>query len=139
MTLSPPSHRSNLLFCKEVCKKYHRQSIRSSIVGGRKWLFLALLALPGCANQPTTDYDTETTREVRIVWHKTEKAWAVVVRQYGAKLHNVWHSNGTYVVMNGVCHVYAPDPPLKNGEYVNGQWGTLGHEVKHCFDGQFHK
>lgn len=48
MTLSPPSIRSNLLFCKEVCKKSSPQSISASIVGGRKWLFLALL-LAGCS------------------------------------------------------------------------------------------
>ena len=41
------------------------------------------------------------------------------------------------------CHVFAPDPPMKEvaGKkfYRNDQWSVLGHEVKHCFDGAFHK
>jgi hypothetical protein len=99
--------------------------------------FLIILLLAGCASGPTTVHDLETKGPVSIVWHKTYKAWAVQAKEMGEKVNlNV---TGTHFVKNGVCHVFAPDPPMVEGKYVFGQWGTLGHEIKHCFDGSFHK
>lgn len=46
---------------------------------------------------------------------------------------------GCSAVREDVCYVYAPDPPMKNRwSFKIEQWGVLGHEVKHCFDGNFH-
>ena len=73
---------------------------------------------------------------VSIIWHKSQSQ---VIRLHDGKTILL---NGRYQMINGVCHVWAPDPPISiiNGKrtYELNQWGTLGHEVKHCFDGRFH-
>jgi len=97
---------------------------------------LLLLLLSGCAQAPTTIYDTETTKPVTIVWHKTENAWAAYVKERGGRLDAT--TNGFYLIRDGTCHIYAPDPKVIDRKYTNSQWATLGHEIKHCFDGRFH-
>lgn len=50
---------------------------------------------------------------------------------------------GCHVKLGRVCYVIAPDPDLTRDAlgrrtYARDQWSTLGHEVKHCYDGLFH-
>jgi hypothetical protein len=99
--------------------------------------YLLVMLLAGCAGAPTTAHDSETKGPVSIVWHKTDKAWAVLANERGEKPSLT--ARGAYFMRNGVCHVFAPDPPMDEGKYVFSQWSTLGHEIKHCFDGAFHK
>ena len=51
-------------------------------------------------------------------------------------------AGGCYQKFGDTCVVVAPDPAVEvvGGKrvYRHGQWGALGHEVKHCFDGYFH-
>jgi hypothetical protein len=91
--------------------------------------FLLILLLAGCAT--TDDY-------VKVKWHRIpdEPTTRFDKRIGHSKETKV---NGFARMVDGVCHVFAPDPPMVEGKYVFGQWGTLGHEIKHCFDGSFHK
>jgi hypothetical protein len=85
-----------------------------------------LLAMGGCA----TITDKQDQQEVRIVWHRIDGVRHVPVRK--GLGHPEWKAvNGYARMINGVCHVH-------DRKYMAGQWGTLGHEVKHCFDGGFH-
>lgn len=96
-----------------------------------RFVFIFLL-LSGCASVPKNG--------ITIVWHKLERSGYVFEAQVGNGIME--RVNGYSRIVNGVCHVWAPDPPMivKNGKptFDYGQWGTLGHEVKHCFDGRFH-
>lgn len=94
-----------------------------------RYAFLLLL-LSGCVTLDQSNY-------VKIKWHKTETAWkdAAKLSGPGKKTHD---AKGFYFFDGEVCHVFAPDPPMINREYTKGQWGTLGHEAKHCFDRDFH-
>ena len=96
----------------------------------------AMLLLVGCATHAASDVGTQ---EIKIVWHKTDQAWKDAVKLRGIRLEKALEINGFYFLENGICHVYAPDPPMQGDKYSVGQWGTLGHEVKHCFDGLFHR
>lgn len=95
--------------------------------------FLILLLLAGCAA-------TRPDGAIPIVWHKLDKPITKLERCGNDICEAV--VNGKYRIIDGVCHVWALDPPVKivNGRRVFdlGQWATLGHEVKHCFDGKFH-
>lgn len=95
---------------------------------------ILLLILAGCAAQPVND-----ERAVPVVWHRVNsEAEILVICKERGTVGYARSLNGCYRRENGVCHIYAPDPPMKDGQYVKGQWGTLGHEIKHCFDGRFH-
>ena len=103
----------------------------------RRLIIIATLLLTGCATKIPAPTDMGPTCVRTFAWHRTEHAWRYYVELYGARL-NPW-TQGFYFQHDGVCHVYAPDPPLLPGRrYTPGQWGTLGHEVKHCCDGNFH-
>lgn len=99
--------------------------------------YAILLLLSGCASAPPIPPDASVTPEIRLVWVRTEQAWHAIVKARGQRAD--MEANGFYMRSNGVCYVYAPDPALETKRsYRIGQWGTLGHEVKHCFDGRFH-
>lgn len=77
-----------------------------------------LLILSGCA----------TAGEQRIVWHKASD-----LDLYA--LCRATDVRGCYWRSGGACHVAAPDI----GRWSPHTLETLGHEVKHCFDGAWHK
>lgn len=97
--------------------------------------YLIILMLAGCGN-------LDQSGAIKIKWHRDANAFSEA-RKLGLPV-TVEQINiiGFKYFDGNVCHVFAPDPPMKiiNGKktYENGQWGTLGHEVKHCFDGAFH-
>jgi len=93
------------------------------------------LSLSACA-APSPD-------AVLIKWHRTEQAWLEVSKHVKVTNKDMFTMQG-YAYFDGTtCHVFAPDPKMKEvaGKkfYTNDQWAVLGHEVKHCFDGAFHK
>lgn len=94
-------------------------------------LIFALIS--GCATP--ADY-------VKVQWHRTNNAFAEARRLGLNVVPDQIHIRGFKYFDGEVCHVFAPDPPvqIEDGKrtYRDGQWGTLGHEVKHCFDKQFH-
>lgn len=98
-----------------------------------RWLILLLLT--GCA-APAPD-------AVLIKWHRTEKAWLEVSKHVKVTTQDMWSMQGYTFFDGATCHVFAPDPKMNEiaGKkfYRNDQWAILGHEVKHCFDGAFHK
>lgn len=93
-------------------------------------LMLAAI-LTGCA-APVAD-----TGAVSVVWHKVEPGhvWADCIRLEGRDCPAT--TKGFTIMRNGVCHVYVVDKP----DGISGDdsdYGTLGHELKHCVDGKFH-
>jgi hypothetical protein len=110
--------------------KNSRYMLRSC--GFRAWLrYLALatlLLLNACATMGNS---------VSVVWHKVTPAEAreICTRFVGpAAFGNFWR--GCAVVKSGTCTIYAPDFSLIT---QREQMATLGHELKHCFDGAWHQ
>lgn len=99
-----------------------------------KWLFLLLLT--GCSTVPVDGV-------IPIKWHKTDKAWLEASKFMPVTRSDMFSMQGGSFWDGKVCHVFAPDPKMKEvaGKkfYTENQWAILGHEVKHCFDGAFHK
>jgi len=98
-------------------------------------ILILLIFLSGCSS-------LDQTGAVKIKWHRGEDAFKQA-KKLGLNVTVDQIKMLGFKYFDGeVCHVFAPDPPMKtiNGklDYENGQWGTLGHEVKHCFDGSFH-
>lgn len=80
-------------------------------------LLLILLFLTGCA----------TAGEQRIVWHKASDLDLYALCRANDVRGCFWRSGGA-------CHVVAPDI----GKWSPHSLETLGHEVKHCFDKDWH-
>ena len=100
-------------------------------------LLTSALALGACSTTPPVPPDATVSGPVPIVWIRTDQAWHAVVQRHGGRI-NV-NTLAFYTWHDGICYVYAPDPPLGPGRaYRAGQWASLGHEVKHCFDGNYH-
>lgn len=89
----------------------------------------SILSLAACTTAPKHE-------SIPIVWHRLEGATTVFIKGQPVAV------KGFAKIREGVCHVYAPDSPVQvvDGKrvYKYDQWATLGHEVKHCFDGSFH-
>lgn len=91
------------------------------------FLVLVVAFITGCAAPPVSF----TTSEGKIVWHKG----TLRDIQYHCTGGNIKDPSfqwtlGCYIMIDNVCHVYSQD--TEKGMY------TLGHEVKHCFDGHYH-
>lgn len=86
--------------------------------------YLLLLLLAGCA-----------TDTMQVVWHKSDDpdrdCRAVVRTPEGA----ISKYRGCSWKDKGVCHVIARDFTLPSEREA---MATLGHELKHCADGQWH-
>jgi hypothetical protein len=95
---------------------------------------VAILFLSACAATPPAD------PRVAIVWHRVDDPHAVCEALAGRKnFFNVlgcsqWQAP---LVEGGprVCAIYAPAP---RNERDTQRFATLGHEVMHCFDGNWH-
>lgn len=79
--------------------------------------FLVVALLLGCAS----------VGEQRIVWHKASDSDLHALCKDDKVRGCAWRSGGA-------CHVVAPDL----SELSLFTLETLGHEVKHCFDGSWH-
>ena len=98
--------------------------------------FLALVILPGCAATPPAAPDAG----VAVVWNRVEDPHATCEALSGRKsFFNVLGcSQWQQPVAQGaprVCAIYAPAP---RNERDMQRFATLGHELMHCFDGNWH-
>ena len=94
------------------------------------WAVLALLA--ACATPPAGDHIT-------VVWNRVEDPQAACQKLSGQpQLFTVrgcakW--NQTDAAGQRVCAIYAPMP---RSEMDTQRFATLGHELLHCYDGNWH-
>lgn len=89
-------------------------------------LFASAMALCGCA-APTKF----TTQSGTVQWHKGSLDQVQLeCANHNIKARHIFNILGCYRIADNVCHIYSVDSPE--------QMSTLGHELKHCFDGHFH-
>ena len=99
-------------------------------------LLLATILLPACSSAPAAAPDAG----VAVVWNRVDDAHHVCESLSGRKsLFNVLGcSQWQEPVAQGaprVCSIYAPAP---RNERDLQRFATLGHELMHCFDGNWH-
>jgi hypothetical protein len=101
----------------------------------RLLLLMMIAALPACA---ATSSAPESG--VAVVWNRVEDPHAACQALSGRKnFFNVLGCSqwSTPAVQGGprVCSIYAPAP---RSERDLQRFATLGHELMHCFDGNWH-
>jgi hypothetical protein len=102
-----------------------------------KVLFLLLLVvLPGCAS--TTPAATDG--DVVVVWNRVDDPHRVCEGLSGRKsFFNVLGCSHRIEPQAAggprVCAIYAPEPRTEKDLQ---RFATLGHELMHCFDGNWH-
>ena len=99
-------------------------------------LLLVTLLVPACATTPAAAPDAG----VAVVWNRVDEPHQVCESLSGRKsLFNVLGcSQWQEPVAQGaprVCAIYAPAP---RNERDMQRFATLGHELMHCFDGNWH-
>lgn len=99
-------------------------------------LYLVTVLVPACSSTPAAAPDSG----VAVVWNRVEDANATCESLSGRKnLFNVLGcSHWSAPAAEGaprVCSIYAPAP--RNERDVQ-RFATLGHELMHCFDGNWH-
>lgn len=87
---------------------------------------LASVLLAGCAS-PQLD-------AVTVRWVRVEDPLAECRKVYPAA--PLWGVRGCAVMRGAECTIYARDVA---GPEDRERLATLGHELKHCFDGRWHK
>jgi hypothetical protein len=98
-------------------------------------LALLLIALPGCTTTPPA-----AEKGVAVVWNRVEEPHRVCESLSGRKnFYNIlgcshWEAPGAQGAPR-VCAIYAPEP---RSERDLQRFATLGHELMHCFDGNWH-
>jgi hypothetical protein len=102
-----------------------------------KYLVLLITVLvPACSTAPAAAPDTG----VAVVWNRVEDPHAACEALSGRKnFFNVlgcsqW-SEASAKGAARVCSIYAPAP---RNERDLQRFATLGHELMHCFDGNWH-
>ena len=99
----------------------------------RYFLFLVTILVPACSSTPAAAPDAG----VAVVWNRIEQPHALCESLSGRKhFFNVlgcsqWSAEGAA----RVCSIYAPAP---RSERDLQRFATLGHELMHCFDGNWH-
>ena len=99
-------------------------------------LLAALLAiLPGCAMQPP-----QKGENVAVVWNRVEEPHQMCESLAGRKhfFNILGCSHWQEPAQAGgprVCSIYAPAP---RSERDMQRFATLGHELMHCFEGNWH-
>lgn len=100
-------------------------------------LYLSLILLVSCST-PLVD-PTPINNETHIKWvrHKDlfelEKACVKVAPRPNKFFE--YHGCATFNLKTKECIIHTLNPQ----EYIGEDMAYLGHEVKHCFDGNFHK
>jgi hypothetical protein len=94
-----------------------------------------LIALPGCAATPPAK-----SGNVAVVWNRVEEPHALCETLSGRKnfFTILGCSHRQEPAEPGgprVCAIYAPAP---RSERDMQRFATLGHELMHCFDGNWH-
>lgn len=88
--------------------------------------YLVLLLLAGCAAAPADP-------GISVVWNRVDDPHAVCESLSGRK--NFFHIRGCAQRNGTVCSIYAPEP---RSELDLQRFATLGHELMHCLDGNWH-
>lgn len=96
---------------------------------------LLLAVLPGCTAAPTSD-----NGNVAVVWNRVEEPHQLCESLSGRKhfFNILGCSHRAEPPADGgprVCSIYAPAP---RSERDLQRFATLGHELLHCFDGNWH-
>ena len=97
-----------------------------------RWLIFA--ALLGCATSQKTSED-----HVTVVWNRVDDVQTVCQNLSHTK--EVFAIRGCSKWSDGfrsgerVCNIYVPAP---RNEMDTQRFATLGHELLHCFDGNWH-
>lgn len=94
-------------------------------------LLILVLFAAGCSINPNVGTDQQT---MQVVWHRVNNVHSLCQRLTGRQVL-FGKVRGCAIWNKQVCHIYAPD--FKNIE-ERERMATLGHELKHCFDGQWH-
>jgi hypothetical protein len=99
------------------------------------WIALMFAALPACSSTPAT-----SEAGVAVVWNRVEDPNRVCESLSGRKtfFNILGCSHWTEPAAAGaprVCSIYAPAP---RSELDTQRFATLGHELMHCFDGNWH-
>ena len=99
-------------------------------------LLLVTILVPACSTTPAAAPDAG----VAVVWNRVDEPHQVCESLSGRKsLFNVLGcSQWQEPVAQGaprVCAIYAPAP---RNERDMQRFATLGHELMHCFDGNWH-
>ena len=92
----------------------------------KKFIGGALLGLAACATTPPDP-------GVSIVWNRVDDPHRVCESLSGRK--TFFHIRGCAQRNGNVCSIYAPIP---RSELDLQGFATLGHELMHCFDGNWH-
>jgi hypothetical protein len=101
-----------------------------------KLLLAFLVLLPACASTPAEPPDAR----VAVVWNRVDDPHKVCESLSGRKhFFNVlgcsqW-SEPAAAGGARICSIYAPEP---RSERDVQRFATLGHELMHCFDGNWH-
>ena len=99
----------------------------------RSFLGAALVLLAACAHEPDTDAG------VLIVWNRVDDAHAACQKATGHK--EVFAIRGCTKWIDGdrsgkrICSIYAPEPDSERDAQA---FATLGHELMHCFESNWH-
>ena len=101
----------------------------------RLFPLLILIVLPACTGAPTAP-----DSGVAVVWNRVEEPHAVCESLSGRKnfFNILGCSHRAEPAAEGaprVCSIYAPAP---RNERDLQRFATLGHELMHCFDGNWH-
>lgn len=107
------------------------------------WRYLIILTLTGCSALSGQVDDeiidsTVVNNEVHVKWIRFEDP--VVLEEECLKLgltvkpFHAIRACATFNLEAKTCTIYVRNPRTLNGEAMN----SLGHEIKHCFDGSFH-
>lgn len=87
-----------------------------------------MLLLAACAAPPPSPADNVT-----VVWNRVEEPHRVCESLSGRK--SFFRILGCSHRSQGLCTIYAPAPA---SERDLQRFATLGHELLHCFDGDWH-
>jgi hypothetical protein len=101
----------------------------------RLFLVIVLALLPGCVAAPPG-----SDSGVAVVWNRVEEPHRLCESLSGRKhfFHILGCSQWAEPNSQGgprLCSIYAPEP---RNERDLERFATLGHELKHCFDGNWH-
>jgi hypothetical protein len=97
-------------------------------------LAVVLALLPACASPPPAP-----DAGVAVVWNRVDEPHRVCESLSGRKhfFHIMGCSQWSQPPPQGgprICSIYAPEP---RSERDLERFATLGHELKHCFDGNW--
>ena len=99
------------------------------------FLILVAILVPACSTAPAAAPEAG----VAVVWNRVEDPHATCASLGGRKnLFNVLGCSQWSEAAQGaprVCSIYAPAP---RNERDLQRFATLGHELMHCFDGNWH-